>query len=320
MKKLDTKQFVKRARAIHGDKYDYSLVEYHTIHEKVKIKCNNCNNIFLQSPNNHLQKRGCPFCKNKKIWSIRKDRTSKEQFIKKAKEKHGNKYDYSLVEYKTVDDEIKIICPIHGLFFQSPYNHLRTKYGCPKCSTFINSNKRTLTKEQFIEKSKIVHGDKYDYSLVEYKNSETKVKIFCKKCQKLFEQKANNHLQGYGCPNCRSSRGEEKILNYLTNNKIIFEKQKTYKELYIKSSKAKLRYDFYIPSKNLLIEYNGRQHYEWVKDFNKTYKDLLYSRHRDWLKRKYAIKNNINLLIIPYWEYENIDKILLEWGLVDEII
>lgn len=124
-------------------------------------------------------------------------------FIQKAKEAHGDKYDYSLVEYKNSSTKIKIICPKHGVFEQTPNNHLRG-CGCLSCS-FLN---KASAKEQFIEKARKVHGNKYDYSLVDYKNNYTKIKIICSK-HGVFEQAPDCHLRlGAGCPHCKSSKGE----------------------------------------------------------------------------------------------------------------
>jgi hypothetical protein len=129
-----------------------------------------------------------------------------ESFITKAKLKHGNKYYYSLAEYNGAKTKIKIICPIHGVFEQTPTNHLSGN-GCPKCSGNIKYNTT-----EFIEKATLIHGDKYEYSLVEYKNNKTKIKIICP-IHGVFEQSAINHLRGNSCPKCigRNKTNEEFI-------------------------------------------------------------------------------------------------------------
>ena len=121
-----------------------------------------------------------------------------EQFIERAKTVHGDKYDYSQVIYNGAHPKIKIVCPIHGEFEQTPTNHINHKQGCPLCGKEL----RTSTKETFITKANQVHGDKYDYSLVEYKNNYTPVKIVCR-LHGEFEQKPNKHIsQKQGCPVC----------------------------------------------------------------------------------------------------------------------
>lgn len=120
-----------------------------------------------------------------------------EQFVEKAKEIHGNKYNYSKVQYINSSTKIEIICPKHGSFWQSPNNHLSKIRGCPECNGGV-----ALTKEKFVEKAQLIHNNKYDYSQVNYVNSQTKVTIICP-IHGEFEQIPSNHLQGKGCPKCK---------------------------------------------------------------------------------------------------------------------
>ena len=287
---MTKEQFIEKAKQVHDDKYDYSCVQYKNNKTKINIFCNNCKKYFLQIPNSHLSGHGCPFCCNKK------PKITKEQFIEKAKQVHDDKYDYSLVNYTGIFNKVKIICPKHGLFEQSAKHHLEGMTGCPKCKKENMNFILSRTEEEFINKSKKIHLNYYNYSNVKYYNELTKVKIICPK-HGLFEQIPKIHLLGCGCPKCKSSNGEKDIRNYLNNNKIVFEEQKTFKNLKFKKN---LRYDFYLPQYNLLIEYNGIQHYKWIKYFNKTYKDWLKRKHCDWLKRKFAKDNNLNFIVIKF--------------------
>ena len=122
--KLTTKQFIKKAKVIHGDKYDYSLVEYRNSHTKVKIICHE-HGVFEQRPNDHLNGSNCRAC-------VGKGKTT-EQFIIDAYCKHGDRYNYKLVNYKNSREKVEIICEKHGIFKQLSNNHLRG-IGCPKCS------------------------------------------------------------------------------------------------------------------------------------------------------------------------------------------
>lgn len=122
------------------------------------------------------------------------------EFIAKAQTIHGNKYDYSLVDYQNSKTPITLVCPIHGAFSIQPNSHLMGK-GCRQCAILKNANAQRLTKEEFITKAKVIHGHKYDYSLVDYINNHTKVKIICP-IHGVFEQKPNGHLLGYGCKQC----------------------------------------------------------------------------------------------------------------------
>jgi hypothetical protein len=111
-------------------------------------------------------------------------------------------YDYSLVEYVNNKTKVKIICPEHGIFEQTPHNHIDKKSKCPKCALIQRSNKRANTTETFIEKAKEIHGTTYDYSLTQYKNAYTKVKIICPE-HGIFEQRPYAHVfEKQGCFMC----------------------------------------------------------------------------------------------------------------------
>ena len=288
-KKLTTEEFIEKSKKVHGDRYDYSLVEYKNNNTKVKIICSK-HGVFEQTLKNHLNSN-CPKCSNNNIKLTKKD------FIKKSREIHGNKYDYSLVEYKNNHTKVKIICPKHGFFEQIPYSHLNG-FSCKKCSGF-----NILTTKDFIKKAIEVHGNKYDYSLVEYENSKRKVKIVCP-IHGVFEQNTTHHLRGVGCPICNSSKGEIEIMKLLISYSIKYEKQKTYHNC--KNIKL-LPFDFYLPEYNMCIEYDGRQHYESIKYFGGE-KRLKKQKQIDSIKNEYCKNNNIRLIRIKY--DEDIEKVL----------
>lgn len=127
-------------------------------------------------------------------------RKTTEQFISEAKIIHGDKFDYSKVEYLGAFKKVKIICPIHGEFLQRARGHLN-KLGCEKCGILVRAKKRTFTTSIFIEKSKKIHGDKYDYKLVDYKGDEKKVIIICP-THGSFLQTPHGHLNKKGCNRC----------------------------------------------------------------------------------------------------------------------
>lgn len=192
-----TEQFIIEAKEVHGeDKYDYSKVEYTKSNGKVCIICPT-HGEFWQIANNHLKGARCPMC------FPRMKLLTTEEFIKKSKELYGSKFDYSLANYTGSGKKICLICTIdgHGEFWQTPGNHFLHD-GCPICRYENVKSKTRLGLEVFIEKSKKIHGDKYDYSKVVYINSATKVEIYCNACKKYFWQIANSHLQGQGCMTC----------------------------------------------------------------------------------------------------------------------
>jgi len=182
---LKQEDVIDRFKLVHIDRYDYSLVEYTGYGNKVKIICH-IHGIFEQSPDSHLRGAGCPKCAGR-------NKTTEELVIEFVNV-HGDRYDYSLVEYKARNEKVSIICHIHGIFEQKPYIHLQG-CGCPKCAGLYK------TTEELIKEFNLVHKNKYNYSLVEYKGCNEKVSIICS-IHGIFEQSPTSHLSGRGCPKC----------------------------------------------------------------------------------------------------------------------
>ncbi len=296
-RKYTTETFIEKSKEIHGDKYDYSLTEYNGMINRIKIICPE-HGLFEQFTWHHLKGDNCKKCSLKSITS------TKEIFVKKSSKKYNNKYDYSLVEYKNNHTKVKIICPEHGLFEQTPHNHLDNNIvGCPKCG-----KSERLTNIEFVKRANKIHGDKYDYSQVVYVNSHTKVKIFCKKCNKIFEQQAGNHIKDeQGCPKCKSSKGEKAIREWLIKNNIRFIEQKRFKEC---RSKRPLPFDFYLPDYNILIEFDGEQHFNPWHTIPNAVKKLEETQTKDRIKTKFCEDLGIKLVRINYKELKKIDVIL----------
>lgn len=279
-KRLTIEELISRAQEVHGDKYDYSLVENEGLSVKNKIICKSCGNIFEMSFNNHInQKQGCKFCTHRSY------SYTTEEFIEKAKKIHGDKYDYSKVVYKNKNTKVCIICPIHGEFWMKPDKHINAKQGCPKCSKSYKMNTKS-----FIEKAIKVHGNKYNYGKVEYINSETKVCITCPEHGE-FWQTPHNHLNGKGCRKCHEecNVNETLLFNFLKENyngEII----RQYKSDWLNGQTL----DFYIPAKNIGIEYQGVQHFKPVKYFGgiKKYK---YTVEKDKEKFEKCKSNRVKL-------------------------
>ena len=234
-----------------------------------------------------------------------------EKFVGKAKLTHLNKFTYDKVIYVNNSTKVIITCPIHGDFLQTPSDHLM-KYGCKRCA----SDKGRWTTKDFIYKAQQVHGDLYDYSEVNYINTSTKVSIICPKHGK-FDQTPNAHVsQGKGCKKCKNTRGENQIYVWLTHHNFTnFVCEKTFDEC--KSPKGvKLRYDFYLPSHNLLIEYDGAQHFgpsAFGRNMSPELQQSNYTRTvlHDSIKNEYATNNNIDLLRIRF--DENVYQKLEDW-------
>ncbi len=283
---MEQSEFIDKARKVHGDKYDYSKINYVSSTEKINIICSK-HGIFSQRASNHLLGCGCRKC-NLKLPINPKITTC--DFIEKAKTIHGDKYDYSLVEYINSHTKIKIRCNNNHIFDQTPGSHLNGN-GCHVCSRTSKMNT-----ESFIKKSKEIHNDIYDYSLVNYKNNTEKVKIICKK-HGVFETRANNHISKLkrGCPNCRISKNEILITKILEKNNINFEPQKIFKDC---KYKKQLYFDFYLSDFNMCIEYDGKQHYENIYNSDE-FKNM---QVRDNIKNEFCKVNNITLHRIKYDE------------------
>ena len=198
-KKITTEIFIERAKQIHGDKYDYSKVEYTGKDNKVCIICPE-HGEFWQIANNHMRGTGCPKCGIKKVSNSKYKDT--DYFIKKAKELYRDKYDYSKSIYKGIKELITITCPIHGDFEIPAGNHLHGGCGCKKCSNALKGQYKKLNTEQFIEKANKVHNNKYNYDKVNYTNNHTIVTIICPEHGE-FNQFPSKHLCGHGCPKCK---------------------------------------------------------------------------------------------------------------------
>ena len=232
-----------------------------------------------------------------------------KDFINKSKRIHGDKYDYSLVDYVNARTKVKIICPIHGAFEQLSNNY---KNNCPKCSLekiksnttdfitkskTIHKNKYDYSSDEFIIKSNKVHNHKYNYSLSDYKNHSTKVEIICP-IHGIFKQPPSDHMRGIGCPSCCDSKNEIVIKKILEHHNIDYESQKEFDGC---KYKRNLKFDFYLSKYNICIEYDGEQHYT-TYNYEKDDSDLKIRQLRDKIKTDYCLKNNIKLIRIKYTE------------------
>ncbi len=201
---LSLEQVIEKSKAIHGDYYDYSLVNYVNTKTPVTIICPR-HGKFEQTIGSHIgyNKSGCMKCGRERsaekqrgiTREYKRKRTTTEEFIVKAKIRHGEKYDYSRTVFKGDKIKVEIGCPIHGFFWQDPRNHTH-KGGCGYCAG------RRLTHDMYIQKVKELHGDIYDYSKIDYERSGKKILVVCK-IHGDFEIKASHFSQGHGCASCQ---------------------------------------------------------------------------------------------------------------------
>ena len=201
-KPLTLDGFIERAAKIHKGRYDYSFVEFANVECKIEIVCR-YHGPFRQRLFSHLKGFGCNRCG--RVNTAKKLSHIVGRFLEDARQAHGERYDYSQVEYVNALSKVTIICLSHGPFEQMPANHIRY-VGCPKCGTESMAARRARTTLDFVQDAREVHGDRYDYSKVKYKSSHVKVEIVCEK-HGAFWQSAVNHTKGNkaGCPGCAIS-------------------------------------------------------------------------------------------------------------------
>ena len=309
-KRYTIEEFIDKCKKLpHTENFTYEDTVYVNTHTKIKVKCHHKDEngrehgTFEITPLHLLGGEGCPICRYVKSSAGR--RRSLKQVIEKAQQVHGNKYDYSLIsEYKNDRIKYPIICKKHGVFYQTLNNHIMGEQGCPICGRISNGENRRSTTEEFIEKAKLLHGDKYDYSKVNYVTNSIKVCITCPK-HGDFLMEPGNHLMGQGCPKCGAyqSKGETEIFNFikeiLPNNEVIQREHGIIggEEL-----------DIYIPSLKIAFEYNGLYwHSEISKDsryhLRKTKKceengiRLFHVFEDDWIYRKDIVKSMIKNIL-----------------------
>ena len=287
MKDSKTEAFILKAKLVHDDKYDYSKVEYVNNKTKICIICPD-HGEFWQTPKSHLRGQGCRLCYNQRT----KERLHKttEQFISESKLIHGDKYDYSKVEYKGCFEKACIICPEHGEFWQKPQHHLQG-CGCTKCRYEENGLEHRSTLESFICRANEVHSFRYDYSKTEYTGTHNKVCIICPEHGE-FWQTPLNHLQGHGCTKCQLSKMESEIQKYLTQESVKFDTQKRFDWL---KDNRQMILDFYLPNQNIAIECQGEQHFTPNAFFggNDSFESSL---ERDRLKYQQCKEHNIEII------------------------
>jgi very-short-patch-repair endonuclease len=279
-------EFLSDFKLKHGDKYDYSESKLINASTKIKIKCNKCNQIFSQLPTAHASGQGCPHCNPFK-------KLNTEEFIKKAKTKHGeNRYDYSHVDYKNTYAKVIISCnECKHEFKQKPNDHLQ-KVGCPKC---YGTPKKTT--EQFVKEMEEKYGNKYSYDLVVYDTNAIKVSMICNECENIFKTTPNHLLQDIGCPYCKK-KTELKLANWLDDLEYEYIREHKFPDLGL------LRFDFYLEHYYTIIEIDGAQHFKQVSIW--TPPEL--TQANDILKMKYCINNGISVIRLLQEDVYNKDK------------
>ncbi|WP_137743258.1 zinc-ribbon domain-containing protein [Robertmurraya siralis] len=278
---------------------------------KVWIRCqqNKAHKSYLVSVANFtINGSRCPYCSSRKVHP--KDSLGQhildaygKNYLTKiwSVKNNSSPFIYSLNSNRKV--WFKCSNSHHSDYQKSIYDARKAKFNCPKCSGHLRKTSGDFNKEVFD-----LVGNEYVF-LGEYKNNKFKLPIIHMKCGHRYVVSPDRFLQGNRCPKCNESKGESKIRKWFEENNIAFESQKEFDDL-IGLGGGNLSYDFYLPNQNLLIEYQGEFHDGSIKF--QTENQLLRQQEHDSRKREFATQNNIELLEIWYWDYENIEKILLK--------
>lgn len=282
-------EYLARAQQAHGGRYTYDIATLRSASGLASITCL-IHGAFKQRLANHLLGVGCPQCAGRGV-----------DWIGRFKSVHGDTYDYSRVQYKDYKQPVEIVCPEHGVFFQTPDNHYRGKQGCPKCKGARIRTAKQLSVEEFIRRATIVHQGKYLYERTQFPNMlKGVVTINCPQ-HGTFTQSPVNHLAGKtGCVRCNhmQSKGEDAVAAHVS---LFCEVKRRDRQLL-----APKELDLYIPERNLAVEYCGdywhslgtaedvrtkrNAHYEKYLACKTLGIRLLTIYDSEWLQRNYAIR------------------------------
>ena len=287
-KRMTNKEFLTKLTLKYGTEFSI-LSLYVKSSIKILVKHNICGNVWKVTPNNLLRGRKCPKCKN---------RISPNDFSDRVyKETNGN---LKVVgKYIDCDIAVKVLCKKHGCYFyikpRSCYSSTRSKYKCPKCRSEAVSKETAKDQNTFLKELKLKHHGSI-VCLDKYVNTHTKLHFKCLKCNHVFFSEPNSVIRLSGCPTCAESHGEKAITYFLEDKNIEFERQKSFNDC---KYKRELKFDFFLPEKNMFIEYDGMQHFKPIEFFggDKAYK---HQKHLDSIKDKYALKKGIKMVRIKY--------------------
>lgn len=291
-------QFLEEIRRLAGK--DYSILDkYAGDTKKINFYHNVCRKSFITTPRVFIKGRRCPECcpSSKKM---RNTASYKQEVYDLVKEEYT-----VLGEYVTVDTHTSMRHEKCGLEYTvTPYNFLKMNSRCPLCNKY-------MTKTTDIFRRQVSDLENGNYLLIsEYVNDCTHVKLKHVTCQNEYEVTPSNFLGGKRCPRCLGSKGEKKIATWLASNDFIFKSQYRFTDCV---NNKPLPFDFSIFDNNekviFLIEYDGIQHFKPIDHFGGE--DAFYTRKQnDEIKNAYCMENDLPLLRISYWEFDEIESIL----------
>jgi formylmethanofuran dehydrogenase subunit E/very-short-patch-repair endonuclease len=293
--KWTIERFLVKAPLIHGDKYDYSHItstDVQNVYSKIQIVCRKCGHNWSPSIGSHINgKRGCRNCARLLPWTL-------ESFVFRAKQIHGDKYDYSNILHchvKNAKCKIPIVCrKCNYKWFPTIDTHISGK-NCPNCV-----GHSPWTYDRFLSKAMNVHKDKYDYSQVlqvHIQTGKSKIPVICKRCNYNWSPTINGHIYNKsGCPKCKCSKGELAVMSVLLQLNIKFERQ------WIHPNLPRKRYDFIVFYNDMtwLIEFDGEQHFTENTFFHRNDNDFYTKQQTDMLKTYIACNYGHKLIRLDY--------------------
>lgn len=299
--RYSTEDFIRKAKDIHGDKYDYSMTTYVNSTTPVEIICKS-HDSFWQMPAIHMGGSGCPSCA--------KTNNGADKFIDMSRTVHGDTFCYDNVIYTGIESVVSVTCKVHGDFTIKPSAHMRG-VGCPDCKT---EKRRLSAWNSLLNRFNALYGDKYDYSKAEYVDMRTDIKIICE-THGEFELSPTDHVRGYGCEKCNGrvfgSYFEECVARALEKNSIKYKRQKWFWRC---KHKNHLKFDFYLPDYKTVIEANGDQHKKPVSMFGGE-EAFVVNKIRDGIKKAFVESVPwLNMIEINMWElkrYADIESVLM---------
>lgn len=301
--KYNTQSFIERAQKIHGNKYNYKKSIYVTSNDKIIVTCPK-HGDFQIVVSEHWRGKECPKCGIEKR-SLSQSLT-KEEFLRRAREKFGWKYEYDLSTYKNRYSLIKIKCPEHGEFWQKPRYHLEG-LGCPKCGRLHANKSNSDSLEDFLEKAKKSHPTGYLFNKVKLEDFNDKVTITCKK-HGDFKMKRSLFVFGQNCPKC-TLINQMKLLQKLETRFPNLTFQWEYKADWL----GRQRIDIFISELKVAIEYDGIQHFVPLEFFGGKI-EFEKRKKSDELKEQKCLKNGVKLFRLKYnykeEDFENLCNII----------
>ena len=293
--------YVAQIAKIHGERIS---VEGIYAGDKVKIlhKCNSCNQIKPMCPSDLIQGKGCRLCSMKRVGG--QNKKTHDDYLNEVQELHSSKI-FVPQNYENDATKIEHVCTVCDYAWSATPTNILQNHGCPACARqrTIESWKRTNA-EYLIELAKMVDDD--FVPLEEYIDARTPIKHLCKFCQGTWKISPDNALRGKGCPICKESHGEKAIRRFLDDNQIVYVSQKTFVGC---KRESLLRFDFYLPERQICIEYDGEQHFRPCEIYGGQ-EDFEIRLECEAIKDAYCIANEILLLRIPYYRLPQIDSIL----------